>query len=75
MSTISSWSGLKSTSLLPSMSDCLVSIRLGHPPHSPAWAAYSGHMQFFTMDSEHLKFLLATGHTNFFRGDTQKELL
>ena len=31
--------------------------------------------QYFSMDSEHLKFLLVTGHTNFSRGDTQKELL
>ena len=43
--------------------------------HSPAQAVLLRPMQFFTMDSEHLKFLLVTGHTNFSRGDTQKELL
>jgi hypothetical protein len=32
-------------------------------------------VQFMTMDAEHLKFLLVTGHANFSRGDSQKELL
>jgi len=36
---------------------------------------YHENVQFLTMDSEHLKFLLVTGHTNFSRGETQKELL
>jgi hypothetical protein len=43
-------------------------------PYSLTWSSHKG-VQFLAMDSEHLKFLLVTGHTNFVRGDTQKELL
>lgn len=41
------------------------------------WRERSSHqnVQFVTMDAEHLKFLMVTGHSNFSRGDTQKELL
>lgn len=31
--------------------------------------------RFVTMDAEHLKFLMVTGHANFSRGDAQKEVL
>ena len=75
MSTISSLSGLRSTSLRPSMSDCLALTRSAFHLILRHGRFCHEDVQFFTMDSEHLKFLLVTGHTNFSRGDTQKELL